>query len=249
MSVLKVLLVTLLAGSLSIGVALFGQRWIDAHPDFALRPSHPSAQTVVLPDLRLTDIDGEGVSSHSWAGRILVMHFWATWCGPCLAQIGPLERLQSQYAKSVLQVVSVAIDSPSEVAAFLAERPLDYSVVLGGIEEVDLSARLGNRTRALPFTVIFDDHGRSVFSRTGELTEETVNQIVTDLLPPAAKDALPTGASAAVSLLDAKTPADLAQAAAPAASPETNSAVADGPRGRDSFADGRSIRSAVRGFL
>ncbi|MBK5970436.1 MULTISPECIES: TlpA family protein disulfide reductase [Thiorhodovibrio] len=184
MSVLKVLFVTLLAGSLSISVALFGQRWMDAHPDLALAAERDSFHGMVLPDLRLRDITGEEVGSHNWAGKMLIMHFWASWCAPCLTQIGPLERLQAQHPLSALAVVGITIDTPEDVSAFLASRSVNYQVLLGGLPEIELATRFGNRTRSLPYTVLFDRHGRVVFSHAGPLTEDALKAQVDALLPP-----------------------------------------------------------------
>lgn len=183
MSVVKVLLVTLLAGSLSISVALFGQRWIDAHPNLTLGFSGERQSPAVLPDLRLTDVTGSEVGSHRWAGKILVMHYWATWCAPCLAQLSTLEQLQARYKPGVLVVAGIAIDQPEAVANFLAERGLNYQVLLGGMPEVELSADFGNRTWALPFTAVFSPNGRLIFSHAGELSAEELGTQIQALQP------------------------------------------------------------------
>lgn len=200
MSVLKVLFVTLLAGSLSISVALFGQHWMDAHPNLALTAERDQRQKMVLPDLRLRNIAGEEVGSHSWAGKMLVMHFWASWCAPCLTQIGPLERLQAQHPPSTLQVVGIAIDTPEDVADFLASRSVNYQVLLGGLPEIDLAVRFGDRTRSLPYTVLFDRHGRVVFTHAGPLEEDALKARIDALLP---QPAPPTAATTAFPSTDA----------------------------------------------
>ena len=193
MSVLKVLFVTLLAGTLSISVALFGQHWIDDHPDLTFGSQRDRSRTEVLPDLRLSTPDGRLVSSHNWAGKVVVMHFWASWCTPCLAQIGPLERLQDRYGPGLLQVVSIAIDTPEDVQAFLNARTLNYQVLLGGQPEIALAARFGNRTQDLPFTVLFDHRGRSVFAQPGLLGEDQLRAEVSALLPDTAEQAADSG--------------------------------------------------------
>lgn len=185
MSVLKVLFVTLLAGTLSISVALFGQQWIESHPDLALNIGKDRPSAMILPDLRLTGIDGQDVDSHGWAGKVLVMHFWASWCAPCLAQVGPLERLQARHDPSVLRVVGIAIDSPAAVRAFLSSRSLNYQVLLGGLPEIELATRFGNRTRSLPFLVLFDRQGRAQFNHAGPLAEEQLKARIEALLPKA----------------------------------------------------------------
>ncbi|WPL16663.1 Cytochrome c biogenesis protein TlpA [Thiorhodovibrio winogradskyi] len=193
MSVIKVLFVTLLAGTLSISVALFGQRWMDDHPNFALMSGTERQRAMVLPDLRLTDIHGNEIGSHNWAGKVLIMHFWASWCAPCLSQIGSLERLQVAHDTSVLQVASIAIDTPKDISTFLASRPLNYQILFGGLPEIELAARFGNRTRSLPFTLMFDRTGRAVFSQAGLIDEDRLKLEVEALLPPLLPEGSSTG--------------------------------------------------------
>lgn len=183
MSVIKVLLVTVLAGSLSISVALFGQHWLDAHPDVILGLRSEHQQVAVLPDLRLVDLTGTEVSSHHWAGKILILHYWATWCTPCFSQIHVLEQLNARYKSEVLAVAGVAIDNPEAVARFLNEHGLNYPVLLGGQPEIEQTVRFGNRTWSLPFTVVFDAHGRLVFSRAGTLSAEELGAQIQALRP------------------------------------------------------------------
>lgn len=187
MGVTKVLFVTVLAGTLSIGLALFGQRWIDTHPEFGGGSRKGNPRALVLPDLRLPDAEGRQVGSPSWAGKVVVMQFWATWCTPCLAQIDTLEQLRAEYHPGVLQIVSIALDTPEDVSAFLATHPLEQQVLLGDLAEVELAARFGNRTRSLPFMVLFDHQGRVLFHQAGRIPEDHLRAQVRALLPETPK--------------------------------------------------------------
>jgi len=186
---------------------------MDAHPDLALTAERDHRQKMVLPDLRLKNLAGEEIGSHNWAGKTLVMHFWASWCAPCLTQIGPLERLQAQHPLNALQVVGIAIDTPEDVRAFLDSRGVNYQVLLGGLPEINLAARFGNRTRSLPYTVVFDRAGRVVFSHAGPLEEETLKTHVDALLPQPSPLPSPsvTAAEAVRSSLPARHLADTRQ--------------------------------------
>jgi thiol-disulfide isomerase/thioredoxin len=178
----KVLVVTVLAGTLSIGAALFGERWF-AKQDIDLRGSgRQDGRIATLPDLRLPNPAGQEIASNAWAGKVVVLNFWATWCPPCLREMPMLDELQRGIDPGRLQVVGIAIDAPDAVRRFLAENKVDYDIVLGDADTVDLSRRLGNRTGGLPFTVVFDALGRRVFSHTGELTADLVRARVLPLL-------------------------------------------------------------------
>jgi len=185
MNAAKVLAVTVLAGSVSIGLAIFGERWLDSGENETqqVRRAQPGTTANTLPDLRLPDIDGREVSGSSWAGKAVVLNFWATWCPPCLREIPLLNEWQRRYGDQGLQVVGIAIDKADAVARFLEDHPVDYPIVTGNIETVELSKRLGNRTGGLPFTVAFNPVGRRVFSHTGEVTESLLDAEVRPLLP------------------------------------------------------------------
>ncbi|NEX16807.1 MAG: TlpA family protein disulfide reductase [Halochromatium sp.] len=184
MNAAKVLAVTVLAGSVSIGLALFGERWLDVG-DNATEPSRRSPQQGMLdslPDLRLPTLEGREMSSSTWAGKVLVLNFWATWCPPCLREIPLLDEWQQTYANQGLQVVGIAIDRAEEIAAFLEDNAVSYPILIGTRDSVDLSRELGNRTGGLPFTVGFDPLGRRIFSHTGEVDVDLLETEVKPLL-------------------------------------------------------------------
>ncbi|MCG6941537.1 MAG: TlpA family protein disulfide reductase [Thiohalocapsa sp.] len=178
----KVLVVTILAGTLSIGAALFGERWFARHDlDFG-GGRQDDGRIATLPDLRLPDLSGQEVASNAWAGKVVVLNFWASWCPSCLKEMPMLDELQRGVDPGRLKVVGVAIDAPDEVQRFLGENRVDYQIVLGGADTVELSRRLGNRTSGLPFTVVFDALGRRVYSHTGEITPADVRERILPLL-------------------------------------------------------------------
>jgi thiol-disulfide isomerase/thioredoxin len=178
----KVLIVTFLAGGLSIGAALFGERWL-AQQDIDFGGERPEdGRIATLPDLLLPDPSGQEIASNAWAGKVVVLNFWATWCPPCLREMPMLDELQRGFDLGRLQVVGIAIDAPDAVQRFLAENRVSYQIVLGDAETADLSRRLGNRTGGLPFTVVFDALGRRVFSHNGEVTAAMVRERILPLL-------------------------------------------------------------------
>jgi thiol-disulfide isomerase/thioredoxin len=177
----KVLVVTVLAGALSIGAALFGERWF-AEQDINLRRAQQDGQVGILPDLRLPDLHGNEVLSNAWGGKVVVLNFWSTWCPPCLREMPMLDELQRGAGQRQLQVVGIAIDAAEPVQRFLSDNQVDYQILLGDVDTVELSRRLGNRTSGLPFSVVFNALGRRVYSHTGELTTADVRAHILPLL-------------------------------------------------------------------
>jgi len=170
----KVAVVTLLAGGISIGTAILGERWLAHRESAAVGRTAGSAQLQSLPDFRLPDLSGREVTSSAWAGKVLVLNYWASWCPPCLREIPMMIRAQESLHERGVQFVGIALDRVEDVKSFIAEYPLNYPVLIGNPESVELSRRLGNRLQGLPFTVIFDARGRRVFSHMGELGADSL---------------------------------------------------------------------------
>lgn len=183
MNGVKVVLVTVLAGGISVGAAIFGERWLG---DAKLGRGGPALgeRADSLPDFSLPDISGHQISGASLAGRVLAINFWASWCPPCVNEMPTLIRAQQAYDPSQFQVVGIAIDTPDAVEQFLIDHPVNYAVLIGDAGAVEMSRRLGNRMQGLPFTVIFDRQGRRVFSQVGEVTAATLEAQLAKLLPP-----------------------------------------------------------------
>lgn len=188
----KVILATLLAGTLSILIALLGRNWLGdpKAPSLSLPglQDNPSDQLQQLPDFTLTDLQGQTVASAQWQGQVVVLHFWASWCLPCLEALPLLDN--AQRATDKLRVVGFAIDTPTDVGRYLAKHPLSYPVVLGGTEAVELSRRLGNRLQGLPFIVIFDAQGQRVHAQTGGISQAELGAQLTPLIAKATEAAL-----------------------------------------------------------
>ena len=186
MKALKVILVTVLAGGISIGTAIVGQRWVDfedgASDRQAARSERQAEPLQTLPDFRLTDLEGREVASNAWAGKVLVLNFWATWCPPCLSEIPRFVEIQERLRESGVQFVGIAVDQVEDVRAFVAGQPVNYPLLIATPEVLELSVQLGNRLEVLPFTVIFDRHGRRVHGQIGELSAEELAELLNPLL-------------------------------------------------------------------
>ena len=173
----KIILITVLAGALSIAAALLSDKWLAG-------PEGTTASTAVrvekpidsLPAFKLPDLDGREHASNSWAGKVLVLNFWATWCPPCLREMPLFVDLQKEYQGEGVQFVAVAIDDKSAVMDSAASHSINFPILLGDLETVALSRQLGNRLEGLPFTAIFDRFGKLVYSRAGEMTRSSLEQ-------------------------------------------------------------------------
>lgn len=82
-------------------------------------------------DFTLPTLEGQSLKLSSLKGKVVLLNFWATWCGPCKAEIPSFVELQQQY-KSDLVVVGLSVDDPVDKAkAFATDYKINYPIVLG----------------------------------------------------------------------------------------------------------------------
>lgn len=138
--------------------------------------------SAALMSAQLTDVNGAPRTINAWRGQVLIVNFWATWCTPCREEIPVFIRLQERHRARGLQFIGLAIDQPEKVDAFVREFRINYPVLLGGMDAVDISRRAGNRLGALPFTVLIDRSGRLAAVHLGVLRESQLESMLERLL-------------------------------------------------------------------
>jgi len=122
------------------------------------------------PTFTARDLDGREVSTASWRGKVVIVNFWATWCGPCRAEIPDLIALQEKY-RDRLQVIGISEDEapPEVVKRFAAEHRINYPVMMTSPEIEKLFPGVG----ALPTSFIIDREWRVVQKHVGMLRAST----------------------------------------------------------------------------
>lgn len=167
-------------------LALAGGYWVAQ----MLRPEPEATSTQTygggeLIDFTLPGLDGKKHALEEWRGKVIVLNFWATWCPPCREEIPLLIALQKKRAAEGLQVVSVAIDNETAVLRYRQSAGINYPILMGGDEALDLVARYGNRMGSLPFTVIIDRSGLIAVRKLGAFTRQELEDLVEPLMVPA----------------------------------------------------------------
>jgi cytochrome c biogenesis protein CcmG/thiol:disulfide interchange protein DsbE len=116
------------------------------------------------PDFKLTAIDGKTISLAELRGKAVLLNFWATWCGPCQAEIPDLIELQQRY-RDRLQIVGLTVDEDDAgvVRQYVAESRINYPVVMTPAE---LRLKYGG-IAALPTSFVLDTQGRVVQKHEG----------------------------------------------------------------------------------
>lgn len=131
---------------------------------------------------RLPDLKGAPQALEQWRGRVLVVNFWATWCAPCREEIPGFVRLQARHGARGLQFVGIAIDQPDKVAEFAREFQINYPLLMGGLETMELLRQTGNRAGVLPYTLVLDRGGRVISREPGGLKEPRLEDLIQPLL-------------------------------------------------------------------
>lgn len=116
------------------------------------------------PAFELKDLDGKPVSLAEAKGKIVLLNFWATWCGPCRAEIPDLVDLQKRYADK-LEIIALATDEDDadEVRRFVTHAGINYRVAMVS----DEVRRAYGGVAALPTSFIIDPQGRAVQKHIG----------------------------------------------------------------------------------
>jgi len=122
------------------------------------------------PAFTVKDLDGRDIAPASLRGKVVIVNFWATWCGPCRAEIPDLVALQDKY-KDTLQVIGISEDEAGVdvVRRFAAEHKINYPVAMMTPEIEKMYPGI----TALPTSFILDRESRVVQKHVGMLTART----------------------------------------------------------------------------
>jgi thiol-disulfide isomerase/thioredoxin len=131
---------------------------------------------------RLADLKGGTQTLGQWQGQVLVVNFWATWCAPCREEVPAFVRMQERFGPRGLQFVGIAIDQPDKVAEFSREFHINYPLLMGGLETMELMRQAGNRAGVLPYTLVIDRDGKLVSREPGGLKEARLERLIQPLL-------------------------------------------------------------------
>jgi thiol-disulfide isomerase/thioredoxin len=127
------------------------------------------------PEFSVTDLDGNDLSPEQYRGRVLLLHFWATWCGPCLGVISALKQLRDRFGDR---------GPLDEFKEWLDREGVSWPQHYGGQGLRSELARLYD-IRHIPYALLIDRDGKAVWggSVTGAMTEE-VEELMAEGVPP-----------------------------------------------------------------
>jgi peroxiredoxin len=125
-----------------------------------------------MPDFHLRTLDGHKVKLSDYAGKVVLVSFWASWCNPCKQELAFLDPLAQKYAEKGLVILAINTDGPksqAEVRRFVSSKDLKLPVLVDADGEV--GGKLDPRG-VMPFTIYVDRAGHRAFEHEGFTPDE-----------------------------------------------------------------------------
>lgn len=148
-----------------------------------LLPTAGAVAGASLPKLKVKDLEGnkETLQPYEGQAKIIVLNFWATWCGPCNEEMPMLVKEQAKYKSRGVEVIGVSIDKSSDkdkVRDFIAKYHIDFPIWVGGTGDDVSRWKLGP---AVPATAFIQD-GKIVGRVWGEMRQPSFEHRINWLL-------------------------------------------------------------------
>jgi len=139
----------------------------------------PVSGRKTAPDFTLTDAQGKPVTLSAYKGKVVLLDFWATWCGGCKVEIPWYVEFDKRYREKGLVVIGVSLDEEGMkvVKPFLEKRHIDYPVVIG-------SDALGQEfgLQSMPLTLLIDRNGKIAVAHAGIVDKGNFESHIRELL-------------------------------------------------------------------
>ena len=149
-------------------------------PDYAIK----------APDFTLRTVQGELFKLSENRGKVIMLNFWGTWCGPCRREIPDFNKLHAKYQKDGLKIVGITITSGSakNILDFMNDWDMEYTVLTdidnNETQKVtsDYGRAIGKPITGIPTTLIIDKEGYIVKGYVGPRSEEVFYKDLQPLL-------------------------------------------------------------------
>ena len=179
--ILKIVLLVLIAIALVLGgVVLYrnfgGEQQADAVMEETVPPEN------LAPDFTVYDIDGNAHSLSDYRGKPVILNFWASWCGPCKAEMPDFEEAYLEYGDEIQFLIVDLTDGVQETVASASEYIAQQGYTFPVFYDTDLSGARSYEVYAIPVTYFIDAQGSIRATNEGMITPEQLQQNIEALL-------------------------------------------------------------------
>jgi peroxiredoxin len=137
------------------------------------------------PDFTLSDSKGVSLKRSDYKGRVVLLDFWATWCGGCKVEIPWYMEFKSKYKDAGLSLIGVSMDEDGwkSVKPFLRKKPITYPIVVGNPALAKLYG-----VDAMPVTLLIDRDGKIAATHVGMVDKDAFEDEIKTLLQDTGKN-------------------------------------------------------------
>ncbi|MBC8491777.1 MAG: TlpA family protein disulfide reductase [Candidatus Marinimicrobia bacterium] len=135
-------------------------------------------------DFSLINLIGEEVTLNQFKDKVIMLNFWATWCGPCKAEIPDFIKMYDKHQKDGLEIVGITLSSGNvaKIRSFVKNNSINYTILTGDEKYLkDLTVKYGG-IRGIPTTFLIDKKGVIRQKWVGARTEKVFMAEVEKLL-------------------------------------------------------------------
>jgi thiol-disulfide isomerase/thioredoxin len=150
----------------------------------AQAPAHPAQKNLLnhaAPPLHRAALDHRAVNLAALKGRVVLLNFWASWCGPCIKEMPLFDQWPARYGDANLSIIGISIDdSPTDALNAATKMHIHYPIAMG-------DAKLGTSYGGIlgvPITYLIDRHGIIRARFEGETDTAVIEARVKELLKP-----------------------------------------------------------------
>lgn len=167
-----------------IGICVLILFWLLFYPQD--KPEQTEAvskpHTLKRQDFTLPDLQAQPQAFSQWNDKVVLLNFWATWCPPCRREMPDFIEVYEQYKVQDFVVIGVGIDDEKRIVDFVKQLEVSYPILVGGQTAMQVSRLYGNRSGALPYSILIDKNGIIRFRAGGLISKKKLLSQIKPLL-------------------------------------------------------------------